>query len=415
MTQNIQKPNFIAGRPSCDQQDQAIRLVKILGFTKLESESFEDFWSRIAIKESVDHAVLMDESSLDDSSKIYFSSSGSSGHPKYTLLDFREVLSNSKIHGQGYKSCGIAASDVVATWGLPGIMNSEFTVYLALAETKCTILPIGDASDVEYMFHLLDKFRATVLLVMPSDLNPLVSYMEKTKKELPRVRLVLTGGEPLFLGDKIRYQSVMPSGVRFRSVFQTSDTGTLGYQCQHCKDGEYHIHSGHQLIELVNVNEQGIGDLVTTNLNRVLKPVVRQLTGDRAVVVNTISNCSPTISKIKLCGRSGKIIKFGGEKFDLNWFLELKNFLKIPTSDFGVVAEKDKEGRDYFKIFSDKIMNNSTLQSQVAAMFVELCPKIGVQLNRGVINELTFASMTKIAGLGPLPSGKIRSFADQRG
>jgi hypothetical protein len=89
--------------------------------------------------------------------------------------------------------------------------------------------------------------------------------------------------------------------------------------------------------------------------------------------------------------------------------------LKIPTSDFGVVAEKDKEGRDYFKIFSDKIMNNSTFQMQVAAMFVELCPKIGVQLNRGVIKELTFASMNKIAGLGPLPSGKISSFADHRG
>jgi hypothetical protein len=411
---------FIGGNPRDDQKVRAIELASSLGIKQGQGEKFCDFWIRVGIRQPTDHfsAKKGDTHSYQNAhtrhGKIYFSSSGSSGTPKYTLLNFEEMLANSKIHGRGYGACGIGQDDIVATWGLPGVMNSEFTVYLALAETGCTILPIGDSYDPEKLYNIITKFQATVLLVMPSDFNPLVSYMESAGKSLPTVRLVVTGGEPLFLADKGRYAKALTSNVKFRSVFQTSDTGTLGYQCEHCEDGEYHIHSDLQLLELVNIDVNGIGDLVTTNLHRQLMPVVRQFTGDRASVVTSKCLCGQAVPKIRLCGRSGKIIKFGGEKFDLNWLLELKEDLGVPTTDFGVVAERDERGRDFFRIYSDKIRMDEGLQNRAKVKFIGISPKIKVQLDRSIVRDIEFLPMERVEGLGTSPTGKTRSFVDRR-
>ena len=104
-----------------------------------------------------------------------------------------------------------------------------------------------------------------------------------------------------------------------RSTLQTSDAGTIGYQCEACSDDEFHLHEDLQYAEIVN--DEGkptteTGDLVVTNLYRYHSPVVRCRTGDMARWMKRDGRCScgRLARRFRLMGRSGAVLKIGGEK-----------------------------------------------------------------------------------------------------
>jgi len=394
------------------QRARALELAALAGHTPGDGESFDTFWRRLPLTDAVDHLSTVGTGAPTSGARMFFSSGGSTGTPRYTLLRFSEVMDNSALHGQGYAACGIGPDDVVATWGLPGLMSSEFTVHAALAATRCCILPIGETAP-EVIVQVVRDFGATALLVMPSDLNPIISHLEATDARLDGIRLVVTGGEPLFPADAERFRARLAASVVFRSVFQTSDTGTIGYQCDECGFGEYHVHDWLQLLEIVDPDADGTGDLVTTNLARALVPVLRQRTGDRARRVDGPCPCGRTSPRIRLIGRTGRFVKFGGEKLDLDRLLGLKEALELPIDDFQVILERDDRGRDRFLLRSNRVFADARLQARGARLFTELGRKLQNQLEHAIVGPLAFA---------PLPhgeawttsTGKTRFFTDRR-
>lgn len=395
------------------QADRAAALAGRLGHIRKGDETFEAFWGSVPVTGAVDHTGLHHRPDGNPAARIFFSSGGSTGVPKFTLLDHEEMLRNSAIHGRGYRSCGIGPHDTVAAWGLAGTMNSEFTMYLALAETGCCTLPLGKGEDPDSVIDLVTRFSATVLLVMPSNLAPVIARLESTGRRLAGIRLVVTGGERLYPSDEVRFRKSLGDSTVFRSVFQTSDTGTIGYQCAASAAGEFHIHEESQLVELVDVDADGTGHLITTNLERHLIPVVRQRTGDLARAVASDCPCGDNAPRIQLAGRAGKVIKFGGEKFDLNSIMLIKGELGLPLDDFQAVLIKDKTGRDQFLFSSELLMESPRLQESARQLFARISPVVTSQLEHGVVGPLGFTGRS--GGVVPKTAGgKTAYFTDRR-
>jgi phenylacetate-coenzyme A ligase PaaK-like adenylate-forming protein len=150
---------------------------------------------------------------------------------------------------------------------------------------------------------------------------------------MPQIRLIVTGGEPLW-GEVIqRAENVLGSGhLLFRSTFQASQAGTIGYQCDRLNINEYHIHEELQFVEI----DPDTRELITTNLDRVYMPVVRMKTGDLAEFIHADCGCGRSTRMLRLLGRKTDLVKIGGKLFD--------------PSLFDRVAEKFKFARDKWQV-----------------------------------------------------------------
>ncbi len=345
-------------------------------------------------------------------STIYFSTSGSSGVPKIFPLNFSDVERNSKLHGSGYKNAGILETDVVATWGMPGFFNSEFTVYLALKETGCTILPFGDFSNFKNLYEHIEQLKASVLLVMPSDFIEFANYLRTQKLQLSHVRLFIYGGESLYAQDRELFKTVFPENIDFRAVYQTSDCGSIGYQCPKCPEGHFHIHHEFQNIEIVDQDSEGIGDILTTNQIRLEKPIVRQYVGDRGYFVDL--SCDPMGRKgLVLTGRRDDFIKVWGEKIPKEWFLFLREKLRLPLVDFHVQMNKTSFGDDQVIFFSNKIWNSLDLQNEVKNQLSLMHTRYAKILSLRSSQVLNFEKY-QFKNPPKTLSGKVRMISDQR-
>jgi len=360
--------------------------------------------------------VVSDRADLHDvgsGTRIIFSSGGTTGDPKFTYLSFDEVLENCRYHGKAYASAGIRSTDVVAVWGLPGLMTSEFTIYLALQEVGACILPIGNVASPALIVEMLERFEATVLLVMPSNVLPVAKLLEERGHRLVNVRLVVTGGEPLYEKDRERYRALMSPAVQFRQVYQTSEVGTIGYQCTESNPGEFHVQRELQQVEIATPDEHGVGDLVVTNRSRQVIAVNKRLVGDRAKFIEGTCACDDQNPRIRLMGRNGSFVKLGGEKVDVSSLLSFRSELGVQIDDFKVEVHRDDAGMDFFCLFSDAIHSNQEHRRMIDDRFHTLGPKVQQQLEAGVVGRIKYSSISDEQRKLSL-SGKFLSFEDMR-
>ena len=399
-------------QPTSTQIIQAVHLAcRLHGSTAFDGE-FETNWLHLPFQHASSHLSALVGGEGTGTARIVFSSGGSTGDPKYTLLRVSEVLKNSAVHGQGYRSCGVLPEDIVATWGMPGLLNSEFTIYLALAQCQCAILPIGDGTSPDKLLQLLKESCANVLLVMPSDLAPLASLLLSRDQRLENVKLIITGGEPLFESDRIRFSRLFGRNVRFRSVYQSSDVGSIGYQCGYCDTGEHHLNVDFQLAELIDFDSAGVGELVLTNLCRELMPVVRRKTGDMVSVRRGACACGSPAPRIRFVRRIGQVVKIGGEKFDLGLLSQIRDRMDVPVDDFHCELYRSNSGNDVFRIFSNRLFLNTRLQTETCEMLIERNDKLRSMVAFNIVAMPQFLAMA-----GPIPrssSGKILVFKDSR-
>lgn len=235
-----------------------------------------------------------------------FTTGGTTEKPKYVYITYADLHENIKYHGYAYKQAGIQKNDRVAVFGKPGMLTSEFTVYLGLEKCKSFILPIGEYENLGNVILLLKEFNINALIVMPSDLVKLVDYCIE-KNIMLTLDKVITGGEPLY-----------PSVEDYIKKNMSMDFGTVGYKKKDCRRDEYYIQTQLQYIEVIK-NDRGdhaeegeTGELIVTNLARRLIPIIRYKTGDIVTVLNKEK------TKIKINGRCSEDIKLGGEKFQID-------------------------------------------------------------------------------------------------
>ena len=405
----------LINEPTKNTKDQIVELLRKNHFSVI-GETFEDLLGKLPVQSSINNIYnlynLPNPVDAEQVSKIYFSSSGSSGIPKLISLRFQDVINNAKTHGNGYIAAGIISSDKVATWGLSGFMNSEFTVYLGLSHTGSTIFPIGDFGTWENMYDLLEKIQPSVLLVMPSDLIPLVNHMENNRRTIESVRLVVFGGEFLSEVEENRLKSTFPSLKSIRGVYQSSEAGTMGYQCTSCKRGQFHLHQDKYVFEIMGINSQTEGSLIVTNLNRTSGDVLRYNTGD--IVRKIVLECDSQMQNgIVIVGRESDYIKFGGEKFDSSWFKNWASSLGFSKEDFIVELVKSVNGKDLIRVYSSRLVSDKKLRDQFVDSFNNISKKLNQLLRSEIVESIEILPVHEKVPNRTI-SGKIKIFSDMR-
>lgn len=226
-------------------------------YRNIEIDDMSDFYKLPMIDSSifeVDPQRLFTTNSLEGS--YAFSTGGSSGEPKYIYLSKNEFHSNISSHGDSYRKAGINKHDRVAVFGLPGLLNSEFSCYLGLEKTGCFILPIGEYDDYSKIYTLLNDFKINALLVMPTDLVSFVNYCKDNECKL-EIEKIITGGESFNREVRLYVQNLL-NVKQFGSTYQSMDFGSIGYQDKSLDYNQFIINNSNQYIEIMDENNENV-------------------------------------------------------------------------------------------------------------------------------------------------------------
>jgi phenylacetate-CoA ligase len=223
------------------------------------------------------------------------------------------------------------------------------------------IIPFVDRTRIEENITHMCSMRANVWLAMQTEMFPYLAAFEEAPQKVPPLRLVVTGGEAISTATGQRLKGIFGDGLRIRSTFQTSDAGTIGYQCPWCEPDEYHIHEELQFVEILDGDGKETsrpGLLVLTNLVRGFLTTVRFQTGDWAQWVpgDGACLCRRTARKIRLFGRGDRIVRIGSAQTGISALESIRNIASDTGVQCQIVLSHDGSGRTAVSIHASELL-----------------------------------------------------------
>lgn len=280
-----------------------------------------------------------------------YASGGTTGSPKFTLYSNDEYRYVTDVLTDIYRNAGLCRGDRVANLFIAGNLWTSFNVAgRALENLGCLNLPVGGASDFENVLKYMQIFAVNAVVGLPSIIIKLAEEIQK--RGLPiRIEKILYGGEHLrpqtcdFLREAVGAVSIRSAG------YACVDTGPVGWQCMHLEGSVHHVLTGYchaeilSQVDLKPVSGNDPGEIVATNLNRVLMPVVRYRTGDLGRWVN-VGQCSCGFNgpSFELLGRCDDLLVVGG--INLMPVDVAAGLAGLPVSQSFQIAARTVDGRD---------------------------------------------------------------------
>lgn len=248
-----------------------------------------------------------------------YASGGTTGSPKFTLYSNAEYRYVTDVLTEIYRNAGLCETDRVANLFIAGNLWTSFNVAgRALENLGCLHLPVGGASDLENMLKYFQLFKVNAVVGLPSIIIKLAEEIHRRDLNI-RIEKILYGGEHLrpqtceFLQKAVGAVSIRSAG------YACVDTGPVGWQCDFLEGSVHHVLEQYCYAEILDpatlkpvVSDQP-GEIIATNLDRVLMPVVRYRTGDlgRWVKVDDCP-CGFRGLSFELLGRCDDLLVVGG-------------------------------------------------------------------------------------------------------
>jgi len=287
----------------------------------------KEFWKANKIK---DNKLLT--GNLSDG--IVFKSGGTTGDPKFSAFTRMEWETMTGTFGQHFGENGLNHGDRVANLFYVGQLYASF-VFLSDTIERCpvdmTIFPISGSAPADFILNTIRDFNINVILCVPTTIMTLADYVKANHIDGIQLEKIYFGGETMYEDQREHLQEVFP-GVEIRSVgYASVDAGLLGYADSTCDYNEHRQFDFHHIIEIIDeqtgkpITEPGVkGKLYSTNLSRLLMPIIRYPVGDNGIWVE--EEGSPN-RKFKILGRSEEGARIGPITFYLEDLLHiLKDF-----------------------------------------------------------------------------------------
>lgn len=153
--------------------------------------------------------------------------------------------------------------------------------------------------DMKDYYEALIKFKPVWLTSVPSALYMFASFLlkENLDGKAIGVKMIEVNGEMLFDYQKNTIEKAF--GNILYNHYGSRETWCLGYSCD-CN--ELHIFEDDFVYELVNLDSDGVGELVITDLNNFVWPIIRYNVGDKVRISNEKCNCGFNTPKIEVIG-----------------------------------------------------------------------------------------------------------------
>ena len=146
------------------------------------------------------------------------------------------------------------------------------------------------------------------------------------------IEKVYFGGETMYEDQRELMKEVFP-GIKIYSVgYASVDGGLLGFIDVDCGFNEHRVFDGYNIIEIVDDESGDVigecnmeGRILTTNLSRLLMPIIRYPVGDRGI---WIEEKGAKNRKFKILGRSEEGARIGVVTMYVDNFLHILHLIK---------------------------------------------------------------------------------------
>lgn len=251
---------------------------------------------------------------------ISFGSGGTTGKPKFVFRTLEETRRNAFGIAKGMYLKLFKRGDIVANLFFAGNMWASFiSINMALEKIGCHILPIGGHIGLDNIMSYLKVFKVDGIISIPSILISIAEYVEKNNLENFRIPKIGYGGEHLSPAAEEFIKKTLKAEIVGSATYAINDTGMVGYQCEKCTGSVHHIEENLHIVEIVDPDtgevlpEGEIGNIILTNIDRVLMPVIRYDVGDRGRILAKKCECGRQTRLLELLGRSDEVLIIGGD------------------------------------------------------------------------------------------------------
>jgi phenylacetate-CoA ligase len=226
------------------------------------------------------------ESLLCGTPELAIESSGTSGHVTKVYLSRHELEYAARQGNLLFAANGVGAGDRLLctldlAWGLGSLL-----VERGVRHTPLFAMVVGRVDPVE-SYRRLAEYRFNVLVSDPFWLGRLTEIARERGRPRP-MKLLVGGGEgitPRLRAELERFWDA-PVAMTYAS---TEAATVLGFECA-AHDG-YHVNEFDFVVEIVDPDAAGYGEVVVTTVNRAVMPLLRYRTGDVARWIDGPCRC----------------------------------------------------------------------------------------------------------------------------
>jgi phenylacetate-CoA ligase len=319
---------------------------------------------------------LLTRKNLD--SCYVFITGGTANKPKYIIRNIEDF----EDQGKYFIPLGIGKGDRVANLFSPGMWGCFISWSKGLEKVGSFVVPLGcfvlreDAIDLA--LQILADLEVNTLVCVPTTAISLSLTLRKKKSPFnpKNIEKILVAGE-LMTDEMIREIKKTFCNAKVMSMYATTEAGGIGFQCRNCRPNEYHVYDNIYL-------EIDHGEIIVTNLNEKIMPLIRFNTGDKGEFIDYECGCSSINPKIRVFGRGDESFCVEGTVVPLRLIDETIAEFPALIPNYQVLIEK-KNALDFVTITiegeGDVRVIKKSLNSKVSEPLLNFSIEI-VHLNR---------------------------------
>jgi phenylacetate-CoA ligase len=247
------------------------------------------------------------ESFLCRPPQLVFETSGTTGSPKRTYFSYPEIDRISRYEACALYYCGVRSSDRVLSTFDQGFWVTGPVTEATLRHLNVFGSVVGKL-DLHDAFRRIRNDRYTVLMADPTWLSGLTDVARQASS-VPKLKLILCGGDRLPECNRKYAQNIWNCPV-LQGYGTTETGGVIASECLQ-RDG-LHLDTFNLLVEIVDPDPEGFGEIVVTTLSRRVMPLIRYRTRDVARFTGGDCVCGAKVPRISaLRTRRDEIVVMG--------------------------------------------------------------------------------------------------------
>ncbi|MHB8654340.1 MAG: phenylacetate--CoA ligase family protein [Terriglobia bacterium] len=235
-----------------------------------------------------------------------FETTGTSGAPKRTYFSYGELDFGARYEAAALYDNGMRPGDRVLCTFDAGYWISSWITFLACKRMGVFCSAVGKPHPRE-AYSRLKHYQYNVIVADPTWLISLSEIAEK-EGTYP-LKVIFAAGDRMTDVYRNYVQDVWKAPV-ILGYGSTEMGGGLGMECRR-QDG-YHFDEFNFLLEILNPDADGYGELVMTTLSRRTMPIIRYRVSDVTRFIDAPCACGATIRRIaKIKGRRDEMVVMG--------------------------------------------------------------------------------------------------------
>ncbi len=258
--------------------------------------------------------------------------------------------------------------------------------------------------NIEDNIKLLNKFKPKLIVGYPSALNFMAEYYKKNPNKMKhKPEAIISAGEMLYDSHRENIENSFGSEVYNR--YGCREVGHIGSECN--QHNGMHYDADRLIVEVIDDEgnscpSDSVGNIVITDLNNYVFPLIRYKTGDLGALSKEDSVCE--------CGCTlPKISKIEGRTFDIITGINGNN---VSGTFWTITLKNEVSGVENFQVYQ-KELNKLDIRLMVNEGFNENEKKQIVKLVRKKLGEKMEINVILVENFEYTQTGKFKWITSQ--